>query len=235
MSVGYFHVDLDGQPPRYRRQCSLMCASKLPSSLHSTSIPSIKHINSGLLCLSKEIRGKIYDVLQYTTIKRVGYDDLPRLAEIKVGRIPTLLNRLQLGFSDLNYCRFFRVWLPTRTYCPDPSPGPAPATCLRNMHHLRYIELWFDSTIDAGANVLGRLPGPPICREGMIDWILTSAYEYLKNIPTVSLIGNVKTETRTKWLHIFNDKMDGGFWQAISFRCLYPNVRIRSTIPLRQG
>ena len=44
------------------------------------------------------------------------------------------------------------------------------------------------------------------CQKTLIDWILSFAAQYLKQIQKVKLTGYIKTETKRKWEGIYNDK-----------------------------
>ncbi|KAK3644028.1 hypothetical protein LTR56_009880 [Elasticomyces elasticus] len=186
--------------------------------LHKQLLP----VNRAFLELDKFNRATAHDVFWTSTTKR--YMSERRLAEIPTQIQPRYwdcLRRMELAFTHVDFFALFHckikpfVWLPK---------APA-ATVLLDLPNLRYLELFFMSTIETdyspwkcaleGKYVdseptdtridMYRLP----CQKVLVDWILRFAAGWLtktKRLSRVELSGYIKTETKEKWEPILNSK-----------------------------
>lgn len=163
-----------------------------------TRIPTIREVDPHLFTWSETFGLNLRKLIDYNTIKHFSSPPhlLKAVAPSRSG-ILRLLTRIQLDFSDNDFLHFFGACLPDyRHWLPGPETNPS-ATAISELPDLKYLELWFRSTIKGQ-----RYP----CRKQAIDTIMWFAYRHVKHIKTVNLTGYIKTETRLKWLQILKDK-----------------------------
>ncbi|KAK5134733.1 hypothetical protein LTR08_006108 [Meristemomyces frigidus] len=144
-----------------------------------------------------------------------------------VGHAGQWLNKLQLTFTDVQYVDFFHAAIPA---CVPHFLGftqwhdQAPAVVLAQMPVLRYLELWFHSTLrreHATPFPHRAVRGGPIknieeieneygldvdgypCRKAIVEYIMCFAYQDIGHVARINLTGYVKTSTRDRWLGVF--------------------------------
>lgn len=179
-----------------------------------TSTPVISAVDWRILCLNKATSKMALQVIRFDTIKN--FAQIYNLRDIVLYGPPNFmgcLSRLQLSFSDAEYFAFFQVALPA--YIPETSTiSHSTAAELLKFPNLRYLELWFRSTI-VGNDLSGRpidqvawhptshtvtsagkIFCPYPCRHAIVDYILCWAYPFISHIPKVNITGYAKTKTR---------------------------------------
>jgi hypothetical protein len=184
--------------------------------------PKISAVDWRLLSLNKATSKMALQVIRFDTIKN--FSDINDLRQTVLDAPPNLmdcLSRLQLSFSDAKYFDFFQVTLPA--YLASPSTDShSTAAVLLSLPNLRYLDLWFHSTIpqsnffatphiswhSANHTVAnnGTITCPYPCRHAIVDYIMCWAYPFIAHIPKVNITGYVKTKTRNAWLRILRDK-----------------------------
>jgi len=129
------------------------------------------------------------------------------------------LTRLHLNFSSEDYFSFFGVSIDPNVSL---SPANSKGQLLSNISELRHLELSFRKPYDIHRNrnpwstfrdhnrhhtwfqvdqKYRSMPSIP-CQKVMVDWILTFAFPFIRNIPNVYLVGAVKRVTKQKWDYI---------------------------------
>jgi len=139
------------------------------------------------------------------------------------------LNKLQLNFTHKAYFNFFGLkvdfgeeawsWLGgayDSTMSQSPRPPLAEYLTSRSLSHtLRDLQLRFRSPEDGtDGNAWGR----PCCQRTIVDWIMTFAFPFVKDVPKVTLEGYVKRPSKLMWEDALKPgEMEGGApfdWQA---------------------
>jgi hypothetical protein len=244
------HLDFEYDEVSSDYRPTLCKRAKVRSDSDGSLPPPIDALDHGHFCLSRAVYHKLKkDILPFMTIKHMTPSEYRGFQSVHSVETYNHLNRIQLDFDDLSYLTFFGgrlpgTWKSSRDDYGDPGPD---ATMLQMLPNLRYLELWFHSTVNAEDSN----PWPPPtnwgggetkvyvkedypCRRGMVDRILTFGYRHLKDIacqnpPSILSLNMCSHLVRVSVLTL-PIKLTVG----IFLRYSYAEVRIQSIMPSRQ-
>ncbi|KAK4923124.1 hypothetical protein LTR49_009592 [Elasticomyces elasticus] len=202
--------------------------------LYSNPLPTRESpVNAALLTLNKQLAANARGVLWYETTKRMTNDfSLLRMTTWMPSKNFGFLTRVELAMSHFDYFDVFQVKMkPFDTYYYDPYDcdrarrAKGYATGLSKLTSLRYLEIYFMSTIEPTYSpwLAFHLMRPDVrewqypdvdfrrlpCQKVMVDQIMAFAANYILAIPkleTVRLTGFIKTETKKYWEGTLNEK-----------------------------
>jgi hypothetical protein len=126
------------------------------------------------------------------------------------------LNRIQLNLDITRYFELFGVDINPVVHIRATANMGA---LLRNIPGLKHLELFFRNPYESrnpwynfhdrfrrtlwfmlDEDYYGTERYP--CQKTVVDWVLTFAFPYIKNIPNIHLLGSVKKSTKDKWYNI---------------------------------
>jgi len=121
-----------------------------------------------------------------------------------------LLQSLRLDLPNNQLLSFFGADLPRIYDSYDPEETFGSAQVLQTIPQLKHLVLHVDSPMAAVEYDPWKKEfkrnyrwwadlAATSCHRTLIDWALAFAFEYLKDIPKIELIGYIKTSIRTKW------------------------------------
>lgn len=186
------------------------------------TLPAVQPPDVAVFSLRRIVRTRTKHVLWMHTRKVF---TAPRLASMHGATFITapfrdFLTHVELAFSHSAFLEFFRIDLPGfsgsfKSVYPA-VVGPLPVVAV--FPTLRSLDLSFRSAVsklnspwshpDAFAYEL--FPGIDLerhpCQKTLVDMIMAFAYQHVRHVPQVRLVGYVKTETKLKWEAMLNDK-----------------------------